>query len=100
MLAIIAAAVSFPTISRLARPPLDEKGRYNLLSNRAAHRWVDEGCLIGKNIADLRAAFGPDNVFTDDAGQSVGLNYDSSTTGSIRCTLHNGTVTSATIVVP
>lgn len=102
--AVLSAATLLGWIARAVQaelfPPLDEKGPFGLISNRAANRWLRENRLIGKTVSEIQAAFGAQNVYVDSDLGAIDIGYDSAVLGSIHCELQDGRVTRARLEVP
>ncbi len=80
-------------------PPLDERGRYGMLSDGAAHRWVHEDRLVGLDIDGLKKVFG-ERYVGEGADGTVWLGFDSDGLSNIACEMKDGRVVRAREVYP
>lgn len=77
---------------------LNERGRYGLLSDRAAMAWVRSGKMIGMSLSDARRVFGADAV--KGGGGTVYISYDSDYLANLRCEVFGTVIKDVTVVVP
>ncbi len=77
---------------------LYERGRYGLLSDRAAMAWVRSGKMIGMRVSDAKTVFGADAV--KGGGGTVYIAYDSDILANLRCEVFGTVIKAVTVEVP